>query len=122
MSSTGAGVGAPGGGGGIPPGRPGIGTAPTDVFALAEVIAFADWFGYPNKNNCNGVSLSDLPLNRTNCDPASTMTTLVSLKPVMPSTFLGLFPSVSSCFLKLVLGSSELLLPLTMVSAPFLTK
>ena len=43
-----------------------------------------------------GVALTSLPVNLVNCNPATAMATLVSLKPAAPLGFLGLFPSAST--------------------------
>ena len=87
------GGGAPGGSGvGIPLGRDTTGAVPAVTPALAEDIAFLDWFGHPDNNDFDGTSLSDVPANLNNCDPANTMTTLISLEPMAPLAFLGLFP------------------------------
>ena len=56
-----------GSGGSILPGGHAPGTAPTATPTLAEVVTFLDWFGHPNNNDCDSVSLSDLSISVCPC-------------------------------------------------------
>ena len=94
MASAGTGGRAAVGGSGIIlPGRHTPDAVPVLTPALNKVVALSGWFGHPDNDNFNGVSLSELPVNFANCNPAAAMTTLVSLEPMVPVAFLGLFPS-----------------------------
>ena len=59
---------------------------------LDEVATLADWFGHPDNNIFDGMTLTSL----NTYNPAVTMATLVSLKPMAPLAFLGLFPSAGA--------------------------
>ena len=96
MSSTGMGGSAPVGGGGILPGRPSPDSGPTVNPMLAEVAALAEWFGHPDNDIFDEMALTRFPVNLVNSDPATAIATLISLKPMAPLAFLGLFPSESS--------------------------
>ena len=115
----------------IPPGGHAPGTALMVTPMLDEVVTFADWFGHPDNNIFDGVSLTSLPANLTNYNPATPMATCVSLKPMAPLAFLKLFLSASaahglthfsSCSLAPVLVSLVWHLLLTMDCAPTLMK
>ena len=69
---------------------------PTLNPTLAEVTILADWFEHPNNNIFDGMTLTSLPAKLINHNPAVTMATLVSLEPMAPLAFLGLFLSVSA--------------------------
>ena len=84
------------GSGGIPPGRPVPGTGGAVNPALDQVIALVDWFGHPDNNIFDGMTPTSVPVILDNCNPAATMTALVSLKPTAPLAFLGLFLSAGA--------------------------
>ena len=93
MPSAGTGSGAPLGGGGIPPGGSAPGSTATVNPTLDQVITFSDWFGHADNDIFDGVSLTNVPANLATYDPTAAMTTLVSLKPMAPLAFFGLFLS-----------------------------
>ena len=71
MSSAGTGGGAPTGGGGILPGGHTPSAAGAVNPALDQVVAFVDRFGHPDNDIFDGMTLTSVPVNLDNCNPAA---------------------------------------------------